>query len=67
MSVARVTEIISSSSKSVEDAINEGIKRATKTIRGIQGWEVNKINGKIEGNKVSEYRVHLNITFILEG
>lgn len=67
MAVARVTEIVSSSSKSVEDAINEGIKRATKTIRGIQGWEVNKINGKIEGNKVSEYRVHLNITFVLEG
>lgn len=67
MAVARVTELISSSSKSVEDAINEGIKRATKTIRGIQGWEVNKINGKIEGNKVSEYRVHLNITFVLEG
>ncbi len=67
MAVARVTEIVSSSPKSVEDAINEGIKRASKTIRGIQGWEVNKINGKIEGNKVSEYRVHLNITFILEG
>lgn len=67
MAVARVTELISSSPKSVEDAINEGIKRAAKTIRGIQGWEVVKINGKIEGNKVSEYRVHLNITFVLEG
>lgn len=67
MAVARVTEIVSSSSKSVEDAINEGIKRATKTLRGITGWEVSKINGKIEGNKVSEYRVHMSITFVLEG
>lgn len=67
MAVARVTEIVSSSPKSVEDAINEGIKRATKTLRGITGWEVVKINGKIEGNKVSEYRVHLHLTFVLEG
>ncbi len=67
MAVARVTELVSSSPKSIEDAVSEGIKRATKTLRGIQGWEIVKINGKIENGKVSEYRVHLNITFVLEG
>ena len=67
MAVARVTEITASSSKSVEDAINEGLRRASKTLRGITGLEVTSIKAKVAKGKVEEYRVSIKITFILEG
>ena len=66
MAVARVTQIVTSSSKGLEEAIQEGLKRANKTLRGITGLEVAKINAKVENGKLVEYRVHLNITFVLE-
>ncbi len=66
MAIARVTEIIGSSAKSFEDAIQAAHKRASKTLRGIQGMEIVRQNVKIENNKIHEYRVHLNITFVLE-
>lgn len=66
MAVARVTQIVASSQKSFEDAIKEGLKRANKTLRGLTGLEVTKMNAKIENGKIMEYRAHLNITFILE-
>ncbi|MBI2919952.1 MAG: dodecin domain-containing protein [Planctomycetes bacterium] len=67
MAIARVTELVASSSKGFEDAIKAGIERAAKTLRGITGMEVTRQTVKIEKNKVSEYRVHLNVTFVLEG
>lgn len=66
MAVARVTQIVASSQKSFDDAIKEGLKRANKTLRGLTGLEVTKMNAKIEKGKIMEYRAHLNITFILE-
>lgn len=66
MAIARVTQIVASSSKGFEDAIEYGLKRATKTLRGITGLEVTKMNAKVENGKISEYRVHINITFVLE-
>ena len=66
MAVARVTQIVASSSKSLEEAIQEGMARATKTLRGITGLEVMAIKAKVEQNKIQEYRVHLNVTFVLE-
>jgi dodecin len=58
-SVARVTEIIASSPKSFEDAFAVGIKRANKTLKGVQGaW--------IKDQKVSvDYRVNIKVTFVL--
>lgn len=67
MAIARVTELVASSNKGFEDAIRAGIDRAAKTLRGITGMEVTRQTVKIEKNKVSEYRVHLNVTFVLEG
>ena len=67
MAVARVTEIVASSTKSFDDAITAGVARATKTLRGITGIEVVRSTAKVENNKICEYRVHLNLTFILEG
>ena len=66
MAVARVTQIVSSSSKGIEEAMQEGLRRANKTLRGITGLEIAKVNAKVENGKLVEYRVHLNITFVLE-
>lgn len=65
MSVARVTEIIASSSKSFEDAVEKGVKRATKTLKGVQGAWIDGQKVVIEDGKVKEYRVNLKVTFIL--
>jgi len=66
MAVARVTQVVSSSTKGIQDAVQDGLRRATKTLRGITGLEVTKINAKVENGKIVEYRVHLSITFVLE-
>jgi len=66
MAVARVTEVISSSPKGFQEAISEGLKRAMKTLRGVTGAEVTRQQIKIENNKIVEYRVTMNIIFILE-
>jgi dodecin len=64
--VARVTEVISGSPKSFDDAINVGFKRATKTLRGITGLKVKDWRAKVEDGKIVEYRVTLEVLFILE-
>jgi len=67
MAVARVTEITASSKKGVEDAINTGLSRAARTLRGITGLEVVSVKAKVSRGKVAEYRVKMKLTFILEG
>lgn len=66
MAVARVTTITASSPKSFEAAVAEGFKRASKTLRGITGIEVVSQKCKVVDNKITEYRVSMNVTFILE-
>jgi flavin-binding protein dodecin len=66
MAVARVTEVIGSSEKSWDDAVQEALDRANKTIRGLTGIEVTKMNARIDDGKITEYRSHVRITFILE-
>ena len=66
MSVAKVTEIISSSSKSFDDAIESGIKRAGKTLRGVTGAWVQDQKVIVEKGKITEYRVSMKVTFILD-
>ena len=65
MSVARVTEIISSSKKSFEDAIEQGIARAVKTLKNVEGAWVKEQKIIVKNGKISEYRVDLKVTFIL--
>ncbi len=65
MSVAKVTEIIASSSKSVEDAVREGVKRASKTINGIEGVWVKDTKATVSNGEVTEWRCTLKITFVL--
>ncbi len=65
MSVAKVTEIISSSPKNFEDAINEGIARANKTLKNVKSAWVKDQKVVVEKGKVVEYRVTLKVTFVL--
>ena len=66
MSIARVTEIIAGSSKSFDDAIEKGIKRAAKTLTNVKAAWVQDQNVVVEGDKITEYRVTLKVTFVLE-
>ena len=66
MSVARVTELISASTISFEDAVEKGVKRASKTLKNVQGAWVKDQTVTIKDGKISEYRVVLKVTFILE-
>ncbi|MEO0972700.1 MAG: dodecin family protein [Pseudomonadota bacterium] len=66
MSVARVTEIIASSPKSFDDAVDQGVSRATRTLNNVQSAWVQDQNVLIKDGKVTEYRVALKVTFILE-
>ena len=67
MTVAKVIEISSSSSKGIEDAVKDGLKRAAKTINNIKGAWVNDIK-VITGDsgKVSEWRVNMRVNFVLD-
>jgi flavin-binding protein dodecin len=65
MSVARVTEIISSSNKSFEDAIEKGVDRAVKTLKNVEGAWVKEQKVVVKNGKISEYWVDLKVTFIL--
>jgi flavin-binding protein dodecin len=67
MSVARVTEISAIAPNSFEDAIQEGIARATSTLRGVEGAWVKDMNVVIEDGNITGYKVNLEITFLLEG
>ena len=66
MSVAKVTEISSSSAESFEDAIRLGIARADKTLDQVKGAWVNGMKVDVEGGEIVRYRVNLKVTFVLE-
>jgi flavin-binding protein dodecin len=67
MSVARITEIKSSSKESFDDAIRQGVARAVKTLKNVKSaWIQNQDVQVDENGNISEYRVQLKVTFILE-
>lgn len=65
MSVAKVSEIIASSTKGFEDAVNQGIERASKTLKNVQGAWVSEQKVVVNNGKVVEYRVTMRVTFVL--
>ena len=67
MAVAKVTEIIASSSKSFDDAVAQGVKRANKTLKGVKSVWIKDQKAIVEGGKISEYRVTMKVSFILKG
>jgi len=66
MSIAKVTEITSSSTKSFDDAISDGVKRANKSLKNVTGAWVADQKVTVEDGKISGYQVRMKITFILE-
>jgi flavin-binding protein dodecin len=63
---ASVTKITAASPKSFDDAIHSGIERASKTLRDITGFHVLEEKAKVVKGQISEYRVTMEITFVLE-
>jgi len=66
MSVAKVTEIIASSDTSFEDAVNEGVKRADKTLKNIKSVWIKDQKAIVEKGEISEYRVTMKVSFVLK-
>lgn len=67
MSVAKVSEITATSSKSFEDAIQTGISRATSTLDQVQGAWIEDQEVVVENGKITEYKVRMKVTFVLKG
>ena len=67
MAVARVTEISATSPQSFEDALRQGLERATKTLRGVTSAWIKDQRVKLADGKVTEYQVNMEVTFVLEG
>ena len=66
MTVARITEISSISTKSFEDAVVQGIDRANKTLKNVKGAWIKDQEVTVDNGKVSGYKVILKVTFVLE-
>ena len=66
MSVAKVTEISSSSTKSFEDAIQDGVERANQTLDKVKGAWINEMKIDVEDGKITNYRVNMKVTFVLK-
>jgi len=66
MSVARVTELSAVSETSFEDAIQQGISRATSTLRGVEGAWIKDMNVLISDGNIRGYKVNMEVTFVLE-
>ena len=66
MAVARVTKITASSTKGFQDAVDQGLSRASETLRGITGLEVVAQKAKVENGKITEYRATMEVTFVIE-
>ena len=65
MSIARVTEVISSSPHGFDDAITVGVERAARTLQNVKGAWVQDQKVTVDNGKITEYRVTLKITFVL--
>ena len=66
MSVAKVSEITATSTKSFEDAIQQGLARAAKTIRNIRSAWIKEQQVRLDNGRIAEYQVNMMITFVLE-
>ena len=66
MSIAKVTEISATSTKSFEDAIQQGLARTSKTVRNIRSAWIKEHQVRCEGGKISEYQVNMMVTFVVD-
>lgn len=66
MAVAKVIEVIAESSKSWEDAVQQGIVEASKSVRGIRNVYVEGMQAIVENGKIAKYRVNCKLTFVVD-
>ena len=66
MSVARITEISSTSNAGFDDAVKQGIARASATLRGIKSAWIKEQTVEVNNDKITSYRVNMLVTFVLE-
>lgn len=66
MAIVKIVELVGSSPKSWQDAVDSVVKRASKTIKNMRGLDVIGWNAKLENGKISEYRVNVKISFVVE-
>ena len=66
MAVARVSEISATSPQSFEDAIRQGLERATKNLRGVTSAWIKDQRIKLDSGRIAEYQVNMEVTFVLE-
>jgi flavin-binding protein dodecin len=66
VSVAKVTEITATSPKSFEDAIQQGLSRASKTLRNMRSAWIKEQQVRLDGGRISEYQVNMMVTFVLD-
>lgn len=66
MSVARITELSASSKKSFDDALQSGLKRATKTLKNVTAAWISSQEVELKNGKINEYRVRMKVTFVLD-
>ena len=66
MSVAKVSEISATSQKSFEDAIQQGLTRASKTLRRIQSAWIKEQHVRCDDGRIKEYQVNMMVTFVLD-
>jgi len=66
MSIARVTEISATSTKSFEDAVEKGVARAASTLRNVKSAWIKEQSVKLEDDKIASYQVNMMVTFVLD-
>jgi hypothetical protein len=66
MPVAKVSEISATSSKSFEDALQQGLTRAGKTLRNVRGAWLKEQHVRCDAGRITEYRVNMMVTFVLD-
>jgi flavin-binding protein dodecin len=66
MSIAKVSEISATSTTSFEDAIQQGLKRANKTLRGMQSAWIKEQQVRLEKGRITEFQVNMMVTFVLD-
>lgn len=66
MAVAKITEISATSDTSFDDAVQHGIARANKTLHNVRGAWISEMKVDVADGKVSQYRVNLRVTFVIE-
>jgi flavin-binding protein dodecin len=66
MSVAKVSEISATSTKSFEDAINQGLSRASRTLRNVRSAWIKEQQVRVSDGRITEYQVNMMVTFVLD-